>query len=124
MVRDILIAVALIAFGVICGYGYSEWNRPTRDDIINDLSAEIIENQDSLATEIHRGPEGPVLYVVQKLGAQKGTGVARIEVSHEGRYMVSPWNRKNQFYDHHFGKTMSEEELFGIIESAGAGSGG
>lgn len=123
MVRDILVAMALIAFGAICGYGYSEWNRPTRGDIINDLAEEITSSNGSIATEIHQGPEGPVLYIVHKSGTQKGAGVARIEVSHEGRYMVSLWNTKTQFYDYHFSKTMGDEELFGIIENAGAGNG-
>jgi len=123
MARDILIASILIAIGALCGYGYSEWSRPTREEIIADLADDIADDHDSLVTEIHQGPEGPVLYVVKGSGRQKGDGVARVEVSHEGRYMVSPWNRKTQFYDYHFGKTMSDSELSEIIDKAGAKDG-
>jgi hypothetical protein len=116
MIRDFAIALALLIAGAVGGYVYAEHSRPSRYDIVRDLSTRIEAQYPAIETEVYSDQRsGPVLYVSEKDSPDSYAGIARVEVGYDGELLVSLWNERKLFFDYHFGKPMEEDDFFAVI---------
>lgn len=114
MLRDLGIAAAIFAAGVVAGFFLFQWQDPTRSDIAEDLAQTIAQELPDLEIEkTEESQTGPVVYVAmgRTNPDSEYRGLARIEIGYEGQYLPSIWSQKTGYYDYHWNKAMSEDDL-------------
>lgn len=108
-----LVSGLIVMASFTAGFITSELMQPTRQDVAEGL-AQRVESEITGAKAIVENDyhAGPIVYV--SIGAENPA--ARIEIGYEGEILASFWNKKQEFYKYHFGRSVKESELFAELE--------
>ena len=120
MLRDIAIAAALLVAGFVLGIGYSSWKgEPTRQEKTDALAGRIADSNPGLDIEsTYVSTSGPMIYLSMPPleGERAYHPVAKIEIGHDGEILPSFFDFDEDYYDYHWNKSMSEDEVMAKID--------
>ena len=120
MVRDILIAGAILIGGFILGFTYRDWRgEPTRQDLTEQLAERISDANDGLQVEAsYVSTSGPMIYLSlpPATPGDLDRQVGRVEIGHDGEILPSFHDFSKDNIEYHWNRSMTEEDVLQRID--------
>lgn len=115
MLRDVLIAGAILVAGFALGFAYRDWRGdPTRQELTDILAQRISDANDGLQVDSsYVSTSGPMIYL--SLPPAKpgdlGRPIGRVEIGHDGEILPSFHNFSKDYIEYHWNRSVTENEL-------------